>query len=59
MLVLSLSQVIRVRQRRLRFALYVLQATGQPYPVPHPYIRAQRLCWSTAHATRKTIPANH
>ena len=59
MIVLSRSQVSRVALRRLRFALYVLQATGQPYPVPHPYIRAQRLCWSTAHATRKTIPANH
>ena len=59
MIVLTRSQVNRVTLRRLRFALYVLQATGEAYLVPHPYIRAQRLCWSTAHATRKTIPANH
>lgn len=59
MLVLSRKQVDKAVARRLRFALYVLQATGLPYLVPHPYLRSSRLCWSTAHATRKTIPANH
>ena len=59
MLVLTRKQIDHVQARRLRFIQYVLLFTGQPYPVPHPYIRAQRLCWSTEHATRKTIPANH
>ena len=59
MLVLSRTQVAKAQARRLRFAFYVLQATGQAYLVPHPYVRSSRLCWSTAHATRKTLRANH
>ena len=59
MIVLSRSQVSHVALRRLRFALYVLTLTGQPYLVPHPYLRSARLCWSTASTTCKTLVANH
>lgn len=59
MIVLSRKQVARAQARRLRFALYVLLATGQSYRVSHPYLRASRLCWSTESATRKTVVANH
>lgn len=59
MVILTSKQVERAQARRLRFALYVLTLTGQPYLVPHPYLRSARLCWSTASTTRKTLVANH
>lgn len=59
MLVLTREQIEKVQARRLRLSLYVLLFTGQPYPVPHPYLRTFRLCWSTASATRKTLVAKH
>ena len=59
MVILTRKQVERAQARRLRFALYVLTLTGQPYLVPHPYLRSARLCWSTASTTHKTIVANH
>ena len=59
MIVLYKRQIDKAQARRLRFALYVLTLTGQPYLVPHPYLRSARLCWSTASTTRKILVANH
>ena len=59
MTVFTRKQLDKIAARRLRLSLYVLLFTGQPYLVPHPYLRTSRLCWSTASATRKTLVAKH
>jgi hypothetical protein len=58
-LILTRQQVEKVKARRIRFAARVLILTGCPYLVSHPFVRSNRLCWSSASATLSTIVGKH
>ena len=57
-IIVTRSQIEKVRARKLRIALHIHQFTGEWAIPPHPYIRTLRLCWSS-NAPAGSIPANH
>lgn len=58
MVQLTQAQITKVASRKLGWALHTWVFTGILQVTPHPYLRTQRLCWSSS-AKRGTLVAHH
>ena len=55
---LTKAQIQKVAARKLGWALHTWMLTGILQVTPHPYLRTQRLCWSSS-AKRGTLVSHH